>query len=88
MPANLPSQGRFSVNGRRAGTNYFTVDGVAADFGLLFATAPWEGGGAPSLSSQGSTAALASVAAAEEFTARPSPTRPRTGAGPALRRPS
>jgi hypothetical protein len=27
-------QGQFSVNGQRADTNYFTVDGVSANFGV------------------------------------------------------
>jgi hypothetical protein len=84
MPASLPSQGQFSVNGQRTGTNYFTVDGVAANFGLPFATTPYEGagGGVPSLSSQGSTAALASVDAVEEFTIQTSTYAPEYGRQP------
>ena len=27
-------QGQFSVNGQRADANYFTVDGVSANFGV------------------------------------------------------
>ena len=84
MPASLASQGQFSVNGQRTGTNYFTVDGVAANFGLPFATTPYEGagGGVPSLTSQGSTAALASVDAVEEFTIQTSTYAPEYGRQP------
>jgi len=45
VPSTLPDQGQFSVNGQRTGTNYFTVDGVGANFGLPFATTPYEGAG-------------------------------------------
>jgi len=70
MPASLPSQGQFSVNGQRTGSNYFTVDGVSGNFGLPFATTPYEGAGGsiPALTSLGSTAALAPVDAVEEIT--------------------
>jgi hypothetical protein len=32
--AITPDQGQFSVNGQRADANYFTVDGVSANFGV------------------------------------------------------
>lgn len=84
VPASLPSQGQFSVNGQRTGTNYFTVDGVSANFGLPFATTPYEGAGGsvPSLSVQGTTAALASVDAVEEFTIQTSTYAPEFGRQP------
>ena len=83
-PATLPDQGQFSVNGQRTGTNYFTVDGVGANFGLPFATTPYEGagGGTPSFSSQGSTSALASVDAVQEFTIQTSTYAPEYGRQP------
>jgi len=69
-PASVPEAGQFSVNGQRAGTNYFTVDGVSANFGLPFATSPYDGsgGGVPSYTAGGGTSALASVDAVQEFT--------------------
>ncbi|MBS1825795.1 MAG: carboxypeptidase regulatory-like domain-containing protein [Acidobacteria bacterium] len=84
VPASLPEQGQFSVNGQRPGTNYFAVDGVGANFGLPFATTPYEGagGGTPSLSAQGSTSALASVDAVQEFTIQTSTYAPEYGRQP------
>ncbi|MCX6602041.1 MAG: TonB-dependent receptor [Acidobacteria bacterium] len=84
VPSTLPDAGQFSVNGQRSGTNYFTVDGVGANFGLPFATTPYEGagGGTPSFSSQGSTSALASVDAVQEFTIQTSTYAPEYGRQP------
>jgi len=81
---SLPSQGQFSVNGQRTGSNYFTVDGVSANFGMPFATTPYEGsgGGTPSFSAQGSTASLASVDAVQEFTIQTSTYAPEYGRQP------
>jgi len=76
-------QGQFSVNGQRTATNYFTVDGVSANFGTPFATTPYEAGGAvPTLSAQGSTGALASVDAVQEFTIQTSTYAPEYGRQP------
>ncbi|MGQ9635961.1 MAG: TonB-dependent receptor domain-containing protein [Bryobacteraceae bacterium] len=84
VPASLPSQGQFSVNGQRAGSNYFTVDGVSGNFGLPFATTPYEGAGGsiPALTSLGSTAALAPVDAVEEITVLSSSYAPEYGRQP------
>lgn len=81
---SLPAQGQFSVNGQRTGSNYFTVDGVSANFGMPFATTPYEGsgGGTPSFSAQGSTASLASVDAVQEFTIQTSTYAPEYGRQP------
>ncbi len=83
-PSGLVDAGQFSVNGQRTGTNYFTVDGVGANFGLPFATTPYEGagGGVPSFSAQGSTSALASVDAVQEFTIQTSTYAPEYGRQP------
>lgn len=72
--SSLAENGQFSVNGQRSGANYFTVDGVSANFGLPSATSPYEGsgGGIPSLSAGGGTSSLASVDAVQEFTVQTS----------------
>lgn len=82
-PAGLVDQGQFSVNGQRTATNYFTVDGVSANFGTPFATTPYEAGGAvPALSAQGGSSALASVDAVQEFTIQTSTYAPEYGRQP------
>lgn len=81
--SSIVDQGQFSVNGQRTATNYFTVDGVSANFGLPFATTPYEAGGAvPALSAQGGTGALASVDAVQEFTIQTSTYAPEYGRQP------
>ena len=67
--SSLTSQGQFSVNGQRAGSNYFTVDGVSANFGSTASTTLYEtaGGGVPSYSALGTTSSLVSVDAVQEF---------------------
>jgi hypothetical protein len=82
-PSSIVTQGQFSVNGQRTSTNYFTVDGVSANFGTPAATTPYEAGGAvPAFSAQGGTASLASVDAVQEFTIQTSTYAPEYGRQP------
>jgi len=68
-PASYSAQGQFSVNGQRADTNYFTVDGVSANNGVAggFGLLQSAGGTLPGLTSLGSTQSLVSVDAMQEF---------------------
>jgi outer membrane receptor protein involved in Fe transport len=78
--------GQFSVNGQRASTNYFTVDGVSANMGVSI-----EAGGAgpgalagsyPGLSAFGGTNNLVSIDALEEFKIQTSTTAAEFGRQP------
>jgi len=77
-------QGQFSVNGQRADANYFTVDGVSADFGVTgFSTMVQTAGGAlPALSALGGTNSLVSVDAMQEFRLQTSSFAPEFGRTP------
>jgi hypothetical protein len=83
-PANVVTQGQFSVNGQRPSTNYFTVDGVSANFGLGPSQNLYEGGGGgvPSLSVQGGTNSLVSIDSVQEFAIQTSPFAPEFGRQP------
>src|SRR5215212_3100767 len=67
--ASFNEQGQFSVNGQRANANYFTVDGVSANFGVSAGASPGQAaaGSLPALSALGGTTSLVSVEAVEEF---------------------
>jgi hypothetical protein len=83
-PTALDDQGQFSVNGQRADANYFTVDGVSANFGVtgygpLVQTA---GGALPALSALGGTNSLVSVDAMQEFRIQTSSFAPEFGRTP------
>jgi hypothetical protein len=62
-------QGQFSVAGQRAGSNYFLIDGVGADFGASTGIYQVQStnGGLPALSALGTTSSLVSVDAMQEF---------------------
>ena len=61
-------QGQFHVNGQRASANYYTVDGVSANFGVAAGPLGQSAGGLlPSLTTTGGFNALASVDAVQEF---------------------
>ena len=74
-------QGQFSVNGQRASANYFTVDGVSANFGVngYSALVQVAGGALPALSAQGGTNSLVSVEAMQEFRIQTSSFAPEFG---------
>jgi hypothetical protein len=77
-------QGQFSVNGQRADTNYFTVDGVSANFGVngYFPLMQSGGGALPALSVSGGTSSLVSVDAMQEFRIQTSSFAPEFGRTP------
>ena len=78
------NQGQFSVNGQRADGNYFTVDGVSADFGVTgFPPLMQSAGGAlPALTASGGTNSLVSVDAMQEFRVQASSFAPEFGRAP------
>jgi hypothetical protein len=83
-PTALDNQGQFSVNGQRADANYFTVDGVSANFGVtgyppLMQSA---GGALPALNALGGTNSLVSVDAMQEFRIQTSSFAPEFGRTP------
>lgn len=60
--------GQFSANGQRSNANYFMVDGVSANFGVIIGGLGQTIGGAiPALTAQGGTNGLVSVDAMQEF---------------------
>lgn len=85
-PANRgPNEaGQFSINGQRATSNYFSVDGVSANFGVDTSNrvSPAGGGGTPAFSSYGGTSSLVSVDAMEEFRIETSTFAPEFGRAP------
>jgi Carboxypeptidase regulatory-like domain/TonB dependent receptor len=77
-------QGQFSVNGQRADANYFTVDGVSANFGVtgLLQLVQSASGALPALSASGGTNSLVSVDAMQEFRILTSSFAPEFGRTP------
>lgn len=83
VPADGTRLGQFSVNGQRDTTNYFTVDGVAANTGLSATTGLIGGSGyAPAFSSQGSTNSMVTVDSLQEFRIQTSTFAPEFGRTP------
>ena len=82
--AAFNDQGQFSVNGQRADANYFTVDGVSANFGVTGYTplAQTASGALPALSTSGGTNSLVSIDAMQEFRVQTSSFAPEFGRTP------
>lgn len=75
--------GQFSVNGQRADSNYFTVDGVSANFGSdVAAVTRTTSGTLPGFSANGTTSNLVSVDAVQEFRIQTSTFAPEFGRTP------
>ena len=77
-------QGQFSVNGQRADANYFTLDGVSANFGVTgyFPLVQTAGGAIPAFSASGGTSSLVSLEAMQEFRIQTSSFAPEFGRTP------
>lgn len=83
-PSTFNDQGQFSVNGQRADANYFTVDGVSANFGVtgFIAMMQSASGALPALGASGGTNSLVSVDAMQEFRIQTSSFAPEFGRTP------
>ena len=77
-------QGQFSVNGQHADANYFSVDGVSANFGVtgFLQMVQSASGALPALSASGGTNSLVSVDAMQEFRIQTSSFAPEFGRTP------
>ena len=68
-PATRGEAGQFTTSGQRPNTNYFTIDGVSANTGVMAGGLPAQstGGAMPALSAFGSLDSLISLDAVQEF---------------------
>jgi hypothetical protein len=84
VPSNSSDSGQFTVNGQRAVSNYWTVDGVSANIGVTAGQIPGNGfsGALASFSVLGGTNSLVSVDAMQEFRIQTSTYAPEFGRVP------
>jgi hypothetical protein len=82
--SNLADNGQFSVNGQRASSNYWMVDGVSASIGSSSGVNPGNGmgGAVGGFSAMGGTNGLVSVDALQEFRIQTSTYAPEFGRTP------
>jgi Carboxypeptidase regulatory-like domain/TonB dependent receptor len=83
--SNSNDGGQFSVNGQRAASNYWMVDGVSANIGIgstYFSQGNGVSGALPSFSTLGGTNSLVSVDALQEFRIQTSTYAPEFGRSP------
>jgi hypothetical protein len=84
-PSSTFDGGQFSVNGQRAASNYWMVDGVSANIGIGttgFSGGNGMSGGLGSFGAQGGTNSLVSVDALQEFRIQTSTFAPEFGRTP------
>lgn len=86
VPTNIQDEGQFSVNGQRASSNYWMVDGVSANIGMGV-NSPGQNpnglaGVVGSFSALGGTNSLVSVDAMQEFRIQTSTYAPEFGRTP------
>jgi hypothetical protein len=84
VPTNIVDAGQFSINGQRASSNYWMVDGVSANIGAAAGGTPGNGFGGTlgSFSAFGGTNSLVSVDAMQEFRIQTSTYAPEFGRTP------
>ncbi len=84
--SNYHDNGQFSVNGQRASSNYWAVDGVSANIGIGASPTAYPGNGLGgalgSFSAMGGTNSLVSVDALQEFRIQTSTYAPEFGRTP------
>jgi hypothetical protein len=84
VPIQSGNMGQFSVDGQRADSNYITVDGVSANFGLstYYLMGESLGGAVPATNVLGGYNSLASVDSVQEFRIQTSSYAPEFGRQP------
>jgi outer membrane receptor protein involved in Fe transport len=84
VPSGPADAGQFSVDGQRASSNYWTVDGVSANVGISATNIPGNGlaGALGAFSAFGGTNSLVSVDALQEFRIQTSSYAPEFGRTP------